>query len=191
MKKTFVISAAFLFPLLVSAQLVSNPSVDLTFHVPGESGTAFNGTHGCAIGFNSDKQLYYTVIGGNASFPLCTFGSNGTLLHQVEAGADTRGMWWNPKTKKLEATTYSDIEVVEYGTGSDGYCNGDVKHSYIKVDNTDLYNTPAVFDSKKNRLCFYDNGSVFFYDRNSGKAKGKVTLDLPGSNSDYNYINLI
>jgi|GEM_PF-583305 len=72
-------------------------SVDFTYTL-----VSSDGTNGAAVAWHPGLNLFFTVIAGNAEFPLEGFSKTGQNSYSAEAGVDVRGLWYNPGTGNLE-----------------------------------------------------------------------------------------
>jgi hypothetical protein len=150
-----------------------------------------DGTNASAVAFDPGNKVYYAVIAGNESFPLEKFDEYGNSLSTSNAGVDTRGMWWNPKTKSLELNAYGDNGYYRVEFDSYGNLSGS-SFQLISGQNQPDAQSVAAFDEKKQLLYFYYDGAVYSYSFKNGKAgKKQVYLDIPVSTDDINYTTVI
>lgn len=133
------------------------------------------GTNGSAVAWNPDKQLYYAVIAGNEEYPLETFNSDGKFLYTAEAGADLRGLWYNPKTKTLEGNGYNDYGLFKGHLTIDGYAV-DVKSCKKEGRFQPSENSCGAYDSKKNLLYFLDGTYLAAYSASNGKIMSSTPI---------------
>jgi len=183
-----VLSLGLLLFLSTSAlgQLLDQPKASLTLQMSQPSGT-----NGCAVVYNPTAGLYYACIAGNSSFPLEAFSTSGANVYQTEAGSDVRGMWWNPKTKQLEANCYGEIGIVGMNLDGMGYPSLGNSSIFSGGDHQPDVNSCGAYDGKK--LIWYFDGSQFLsYSRKSGNSAGRlsITSNVP-SVDDVNYTSVI
>lgn len=145
------------------------------------------GSNGTGVAYNPEKKLYYTAFAGNSSFPLETFSTSGTNVHQTITGFDVRGFWFNPTTKKIEGNGYSG-GLFSMGTNYTGYPNG--SPSSIESNQPD-YNSVGAFDFNKNEVIFFDNGKIKRYNRNTGYYIGEISLFLPVASTNFNSTSVV
>ncbi|MEZ4825397.1 MAG: hypothetical protein R3C61_03760 [Bacteroidia bacterium] len=129
----------------------------LTLSIQGSGGT-----NGSSVVYDASKGLYYTVIAGNAAFPLEAFDAKGKPVAQSEAGADTRGMWMNGT--KLEGNGAGELGWVEFDLSSSGRPSGTARpiaEGQIQPD----FQSVGTFDPKKKQVMFFDVGKIVFYSR--------------------------
>jgi len=61
-----------------------------------------DGTNASAVVWHSELNLYFTLIAGNSEFPFEAFDAEGKSTYSQPIQIDSRGMWYNPKKKRLE-----------------------------------------------------------------------------------------
>ncbi len=103
-KIQFVILFSLFFTLTINAQ--KKPGLGTLQSDIALAFTGYDGTNSCSVTWNPEKQLYYAVFAGNGDYPLETFDSRGMQVHGGIIGADTRGIWYNPKTKQIEGVDF-------------------------------------------------------------------------------------
>ena len=81
------------------------------------------GKRGAGVCWNPVTQKYYASFAGNAGFPLAVFDFKGKRLtaDTVTTQIDTRGLWYNPKTKKISGNAYSDYGWFSYKLNAKGF----------------------------------------------------------------------
>jgi hypothetical protein len=141
-----------------------------------------DGTNGCAVVWNPEKQLYYTVVAGNATFPIDVFSETGKWLSTHESGVDNRGLWYNTKSGKLEARSY-DGGLYAYSLKENGKPN-----------------TPELIKDEvgpaDQNVGTYFKGSVYYYSDgviNSISSKGKqkaLQLAMSSNYENYNHYSM-
>lgn len=142
-----------------------------------------DGTNGSAVAYDPVKNVYVTVIAGNASFPLEGFDANGRSVFSVEAGFDFRGMWYNSAAKRFEGN----------GAGSSGYVaftlsNNNmptIVQNTIAGQNQPEFQSVGCFYAKKKKVCFLNvsNGSIDMYAPNKAGKPKSVKLNSTGLNN--------
>lgn len=170
---------------VVTAQTAYVVKKDITLSFKGSSGT-----NGSAVAWNSDKKVYYAVIAGNATFPLETFSETGKLLYESEAGIDIRGLWYNPKTKKLEGNGQGTNGIFSYNLNASGEPRG-AEILYEGQNQPDIQSVGA-FDAKKQTVYFLDGDAIVPY-KLKGVKKGKsiALINNPVSFDKMNYTTVI
>jgi len=149
-----------------------------------------DGTNGTAVAWNRSKKLYYAVIAGNADFPLETFSEDGRMLFSDEASVDARGMWFNPKTKKIEGNCADDAGYFSMGVSP----NGEPTQAEITTtgQNQPDFNSVGAFDAKKKKVYFYQDGQINVYKAKGGSALPSIQLsNLPCDITSINMTSVI
>ena len=138
-----------------------------------------DGTNASSLVWNPDKKIYYSVIAGNEDFPLETYDENGKFLFTSSAAFDTRGLWYNPKSKKLEGNGAGENGFFSHDLTSSGQING----SQIKVagQNQPEFNSVGAFYSKKKLVYFYSEGMIYSYKAKGGKQSKSFAIQIPSS----------
>lgn len=116
--------------------------------------TQSGGTNASAVAFDSKNQLYYTLIAGNASFPLEAFDATGKNRYAGEAGLDFRGLWFDAKSSNLfancpgsEGWYRSGINAVNGPSGWNLVAKGEYQPDFQAV---------GTYDAKKKQVVFLD-----------------------------------
>jgi hypothetical protein len=112
MKKILLLLAAF---LLVGASANSQTIktlkkvLELKITEPG-------GANAASVAWHPVQKKYYAAQAGNADFPLGVFDVKGKMLSNSTQTTlfDIRGLWYNAKTKTLQANGYNDFGWTEY-----------------------------------------------------------------------------
>ena len=150
-----------------------------------------SGTNGNSVVYNPKQNMYYAGFAGNENFPLETFDKNGKPLYTTTTGADLRGMWWNPKTDKLEANCYSDGGIVSIELKSNGYAGGNPKIVMSGRHQPDDQSV-GVFDPDENQILYYKDGKLYKYGRLNGEYHSNLKLnDIPTDLDNINFNALI
>lgn len=139
---------------------------------------SMDGTNGCAVAWNPDKKLYYTVVAGNVDYPIDIFTEAGMWISSLKSGVDNRGLWYNSKSGRLEARS------------NDGQL-----YAYSFKENGEPINPEQIRDevgpADQNVGTFF-KGLVYYYGAGivtSISAKGKkmrIPLTLAADNGGYN-----
>jgi hypothetical protein len=138
-----------------------------------------NGTYANAVVYNPKLNLYYASYAGNEAYPLETFDKKGKPLYSTSTGADMRGMWWNPKTEKLEGNCFSDGGIVNVEIKSTGYAGGGPRKVLPGRYQPDDQSAGA-FDPVENHILYYMEGKVYKYGRLNGDFINYNTLIFTG-----------
>lgn len=156
----------------------SSPTKDITYTMKQASGT--NAT---TVAWVPGKDFYVTVIAGNASFPLEGFRADGRNIFANEAGFDYRGLWYNPKTKKMEGNGAGEAGWVTFGFDAN---NGTQAHSVIAAgQNQPDFQSVGVFDTGKKSIAFLseDLSQIKFYSRKKPSKTKSVVLSWGSVNT--------
>ena len=149
-----------------------------------------SGTNGSAVAYNPKFKFYYAAIAGNIAFPLETFSDKGANLFQSETKDDIRGMWWNPKTKSLEANSYYNGEILKLGLLSNGFAGGE--NTSLIETSREHGNSCGVLDFKKQEILYYLEGVVYSYSLKTGLSTNSgLGLTLPVSTDQINAYAMI
>lgn len=174
MKKLFLSISLISFFVHSSAQQplsVAKKDFSYTFE-------SSKGTNGSAVAWNPNKNIYYTVIAGNADYPIEAFSPSGNNLQSIFAGEDVRGLWYNPKTNCVEINTYSTGTLLSFSLDSDGLF---LEETNVIADETAMPGDQSVgaYDSMKNLVWYFYEGYAYSFKASSGKAGKQVKLDVP------------
>jgi hypothetical protein len=84
------------------------------------------GTRGASVAWHPLQKKYYAVMAGNAAYPLAVFGAQGKRLSDDDLAAmiDTRGLWYNPITKKICGNGYNESGWFYYNFDKAGLVSG-------------------------------------------------------------------
>lgn len=174
MKRTILLLLSICMITIANAQ--SKPSAAkkslkkvMEVAMPGESGS-----NGSCVVYHPTLKKYYIPMVGNAIYPLATFDAKGKLLKEQEAENDLRGLWYNPKTKKIEGNCYDSNGWVKYTVDAKGNISADaVKiHEGMKQPKDQ---SVGVYNAKDNKVCFLTFTGVAVYNMNGEEEK---TIEL-------------
>jgi hypothetical protein len=179
--------AAFLYLLLgfgsyVSAQDISlsdvqlKPKLSLSLELQSDAG--FNGA---AVAWHPLYEKYYTLIAGNAEFPIEVFDIKGKHLQTRDAGQDCRGLWYNFTYEYLEANTYETHDIISYEFEGDGFLSED--QPYEELYELPIWDPQAVIalDVERNSYVWYnyEENVLIFVSTETGDEEEVLPLDLP------------
>ena len=173
------IFALLTFALLFFAQFVfaGNPLEKAKFSFSYEM-QSNEGTNGSAVVWVPDGNYYVTCIAGNADFPLEAFDRSGKSLYAVPVGIDIRGMWYNPKTKRLEANGAGDAGWYERIGATNGKPDGEWKLIVAGQNHPDFQSVLSYIPKKKKLVTYYD-GNFSFWGRKNQKQKLRFQHGTP------------
>lgn len=177
MKKIFL-PVLIAFSFCVSAQTTKNLSKILELKIAGEGGA--NG--GCVV-YHPVQKKYYAALAGNQDFPMGVYDVKGKQLSPDDQKTmfDLRGLWYNPKTKKIQANGFKENGWAEYTLDTKGIPVS-VKILQAGMNQPDSQNI-AAFDPVANAVYFLNYGNVDKYDYADGKFIETITL-YPGKTKD-------
>jgi hypothetical protein len=141
------------------------------------------GANGAAVAWDPVSKRYYTAVAGNSDFPLSVFNASGTLISDTNLKTliDIRGLWFNTKTKTLQANGYNETGWVSYNTNSKGIPES-VTTLFTGMTQPNEH-TVGTYDAKNNYIYFLDNTEMLVieqYDVASGKYLNTVFIH-PGT----------
>lgn len=155
------------------AQPITPDSVSLTLVL-----NSLDGTNGCSVAWNPINKMYYTIIAGNVDFPIDIFDEKGKWISEQVAGVDARGIWFNPKTKKLEGKS-NDGQLFSWMIDSNGELNDpELIKEFIGIEGQ------FVVSFSKGFYYYHEEGVVKMVN-----AKGdidNIQLARPSEDDDYN-----
>ena len=69
-----------------------------------------DGSNGAGVAWHPKQKKYYASFAGNVEFPMAVFSTDGERLSSDDlmAGADVRGLWFDPKQDAICGNTYAD-----------------------------------------------------------------------------------
>lgn len=178
---------SFSFALMITipwafAQNSYTAKKDMTLKFKGE-----DGTNASAVVWNPDKHVYYSVIAGNAEFPLETFSQSGNVQYTGTAGVDTRGLWYNKSTSKLEGNGYGDVGYFFSNLNASGEPRSP-EVSYSGQNQPDG-NCVGAFDGKK--VYFFYDGKIYSYSTKGKAGKSFEAQNLPAGISVLNATTVV
>jgi len=188
MKQFFLSAMVLAFACTVSAQNRTLKQV-IEFSMPGE-----NGSNGASLVYHPLQKKYYAAMAGNADYPLSAFDLKGTLLtnEDVTTGFDVRGMWYNSKTKTIQANGYNDFGWTNFKLDAKGNPTGN--EVFVEGLKQPTEQSVGVFNDKQQKVYFLKDISIVQYDLKGNEEKTfplnpKIVADDEmgeGLPSDYN-----
>ena len=186
MKKIFF-SLLLTLPFYLNAQVEKTLKQTILLKMPSTVYVSKNtgldsmaGTRGAAVAWNPLLKKYYAGFAGNVSYPLAVFDVTGKLLsgEDLTTMEDLRGLWYNPKLKKLCGNGYSDIGWFSYKLDAKGI------PFEIEIDAAGM-NQPGeqsigVYNAKSNRVCFLFGQNIFVYNADGTQNEGSTIRLYPG-----------
>lgn len=190
--KKIIFSLFLALPLLINAQLektlkktieLKMPGIAVPSVVTGED--SLPGKRGGSVVWHPVLKKYYAAFAGNMTFPLAVFDVNGKRLsdENQETLVDLRGLWYNPKLKKICGNGYYDIGWFSYKLDAKGIPS-DVQYDF-EGQNQPNAQSIGVYNNSSNQVCFL-NGQ-FIYSYNADAMQSDTTIRLyPGISNKEN-----
>lgn len=168
MKKLLGLSIFLLAATTGNTQVLTSPKASLKLEIKQNSGT-----NGSSLAYNPKTQLYYSVIAGNASYPLEVFDASGNNVYTTNAGNDMRGLWYNKKVKAVQGNTYNMKGIMEMSLDENGYPSIGSKN--IGNCGQPDAQSVGVFDRKK-YIYYFDGKLVRIYDPKKSEVKSETLV---------------
>lgn len=172
------------FTLQSTAQTCS--LLDTAIQTPIVLNTVSGTDNRSGVAWNPIDSLYYSVNAGSGSYPIETYNATGgASVASVAAGISFRGLWWNSALSQLEGNGHGttgwrdqDLDpVTGYGLGT-----GTAIFTGQLQPNTQ---SCGDLDYDANEVIFYDNGSIYRYDRATGTSISNYALtNMPVTTAD-------
>lgn len=136
------------------------------------------GTRGAGVCWNPVTLKYYAVFAGNASFPMAVFDAKGKRISNDEltAQVDTRGIWYNSKTKKICGNGYDDNGWFTYTLDKKGIPS-EYNVEAAGMNQPDAQSVGA-YDAKTGYVFFFNKGDVSFYTTQDATSSKSIALQL-------------
>jgi|GEM_PF-1300274 len=133
----------------------------------------------CAVVFNPEARLYYSIDAGCMRYPVDTYDERGTYLGSVEQGFDYRGAWWDPVAKRLEGNGYAVaglfVQTLD-GTTHRPTGTGVAWHAAAQPQPHSV----GTLDTDADQVIYYHEGAVHRYAHATNGARGRLRVkDLP------------
>lgn len=159
-----------------------NPTHTLSLQITGEGGTNAGG-----VAYNPNFKLYYTVISGNADFPLEIFTEDGSPYYQALAERDLRGIWYNSEFNTIEANLYEYHDIIEFLIDDDSgvvYDPAEVLWELFVSDDQ----AALSYNSTDFLYILYDGqaGTIVEFDSEVGEIQRELEIELPVPFEDIN-----
>lgn len=181
MKRLNLSIISFLFLVSINAQKkpIASPRYDFTYYVQGEGGA-----NGLTVTYNPDNGNYYCVQAGNGDFPLEAFNANGESVYTTTAKKDTRGFWYNNKTKCFEGTMYMGGTFKTF-LDANGYPTNPVMQGNSMDFVPPTEQSQVVCNVAKGEMYSYDNMIIYVYSQKNNKLKKKIPVKNCPVSSQY------
>lgn len=176
-------STLFLTALLVASSFILNAQAPLSSPVQDVryEFISDDGTNASAVVWIPEYQMYVTAIAGNAEFPLEGFNSKGQNVFSLTAGADLRGLWYNPATKQLEGNGAGDYGWFSYTFGADN--KPSAPYLIHSGQNQPDFQSVGTLYTKKKQVAFLNspNTEILLFSRNTPSKIKSIPLEWDGT----------
>jgi hypothetical protein len=187
-----IIFALFLFlPFLMNAQLVKTLKKTIELKMSGKvyeskvtGDDSIPGTRGGAVIWHPLQKKYYAAYAGNETYPLTVFDVTGKRLSGDDQTAfvDTRGLWYNPKLKKICGNGYSDIGWFSHKLDAKGI--PEESEVYAAGMNQPGEQSIGVFNPKTNMVYFLNGQNIYTYNAEAMQEEDSTIRLYPGKKED-------
>jgi hypothetical protein len=179
MKKIFF-ALFLLFPFLMNAQLVKTLKKTISLTMPKTVDDSMPGTRGGAVVWHPLQKKYYAAFAGNEGYPLAVFNVTGIRLSgdELSTMVDLRGLWYNPKLKKICGNGYSDIGWFNYNLDADGI--PEESEIYAAGMNQPGDQSIGVFNAQSNQVCFLYGQEIYVYNAEAMQEEDSTIRLFPG-----------
>lgn len=181
MKKVFLFALTL---LTASAVLLAQPKPQalkktMELKMARTTDDDMPGTRGAGVVWHPLQKKYYAAFAGNIGYPLCVFDIKGKRLSDdaLNTDVDTRGIWYNYVTKKIQVNAYGDNGWAEYTLDAKGIPTGvDV---LFEGQNQPSDQSVGAFDGKAKSVYFLNSdGNIEKYSTATAEPTGTITLHL-------------
>ena len=181
----FILVSAIVFPITISAQ---THILEKGYPILKLQATKINGNNGVAVTYSPKLKLYYTAYAGNQDYALETFDAGGKKLFEQSIGFDSRGLWYNSKSKALEGNAYRGLGLYRIKLDKSGK-PAKAESIIPRIEMPDDH-TVGIYNPKKNEIMYFYNNTLHLYSADKHKLKNSTKLNLPLSSYDFNERNM-
>lgn len=167
-------------PFLLNAQLVKTLKKTIELKMPKTLEDSLPGTRGGSVVWHPIQKKYYAAFAGNGGYPLAVFNITGKQLSGNDQTAliDLRGLWYNPKLKKICGNGYSEIGWFSYKLDAKGIpADGEI---YAGGMNQPGEQSIGVFNAKSNMVCFLYGQNIYMYTAEAMQEEDSTVRLHPG-----------
>ena len=185
MKKIFI-TLFLVLPFLMDAQVVKTLKKTIELTMPKTVDDEMPGTRGAAVVWHPVQKKYYAAFAGNGGYPLAVFNGTGKRLSGEEQTClnDIRGMWYNPKLKKLCGNGYADLGWFSYKLDAKGM--PEESEVYAGGLNQPGDQSIGVFNASSNMVCFLYGQNVYVYNEEAMEEEDSTIRLYAGINKKEN-----
>lgn len=163
MKKIILAAAILMVSCTLAAQVRQLKKV-MELTMPGDLGS-----NGASVVYHPLQKKYYAAFAGNADYPLAAFDLKGKLFAEATVGFDARGMWYNSKTKTIQANGYNDFGWTNFSINKIGKPTGN--EVFIAGLNQPNEQSVGIFNDKLQAVYFLKDMSLVQYDVKGNEVK--------------------
>jgi hypothetical protein len=178
--KKIVFTLFLVTPFLLHAQLVKTLKKTIELTMPKTVDDSMPGTRGGAVVWHPLQKKYYAAFAGNQDYPLAVFTIAGKRLSGEEQTTfvDLRGLWYNPKMKKICGNGYSDIGWFSYQLDPGGIPED--AEIYAAGMNQPGEQSIGVYNAKSNLVCFLSGQNIYAYNADAQNEQDSLLRLYPG-----------
>ncbi len=181
MKKVFFLTLLFAAGALFTGAQVGGRSLKkvMELKMPKTADDDMPGTRGASVVWHPVQKKYYASFAGNAGYPHAVFSATGKRLSDdaLNTQVDTRGLWYDPKAKKIRGNGYADNGWFSYKLDLK---TGIPTEYNVDFEGTNQPNEQCVgaFNPVKNEVLFLNGDNIVVYDAANAQEKtsGSITL---------------
>lgn len=173
-KLTIILLSLLIVTFNAAAQLIAKPVKKVaTLSMPGETGN-----NGGSVVWHPVLKKYYASFAGNSSYPMGVFDPTGKLIspEDLETSFDTRGLWYNTITKRIEANGYADYGWIAYKLSPKGIPVDTVQ--IIEGQNQPDQQSVGVFDAVQKKIAFMSGNRIVYYSLKGDALDEAIDLKL-------------
>lgn len=163
--------------LLAATQLFAQATLKKVMSLEMPEG---EGTNGASVVWHPVLKKYYAAFAGNISYPLGVFDAKGKRVSEDDLATtfDVRGLWYNPKSKKIQANGYDESGWAEFKLNAKGIPVGDAVVIREGTNQPEKQSTGA-FNPTKGVLYFLNGDmELVTYNLATGEEGNTTTLHL-------------
>jgi hypothetical protein len=140
------------------------------------------GANGAAVIYHPKEKLFYAAQAGNKEFPLVIFDADGNIKSSESQTTfmDVRGLWYNPKTKKIGGNGYKEFGWFTYDLDRNGMPEG------INVFKEGRYqpddHSAGVLNTEDDEVLFLDGVDVKCYSTSGEDRRKNIQLHIGSKN---------
>ncbi len=159
------------------------------------------GTRGANVAWNPVLKKYYAAFAGNKGYPLAVFDAKGKRQSEDTSVTmiDTRGLWYNPKTKTISGNAYSDYGWFSYKLDAKGNVL-DITIDKEGMNQPDAQSVGA-FNFNDKKVLFVRSDTLYSYNMNGsfsstgliywGRSEDDEDAEEMYLRENYNFTSLI